>query len=445
MSENVEMNAQPVPLPLNVSELTIRAEGLVRRSVLPNGVRVLTEQMPGVRSASVGIWVQVGSRDEDPVRYGSTHFLEHLLFKGTTTRSALDIATAFDAVGGDHNALTGKESTCYYVRVRDQDVAMSIDILIDMVVSSLLDPDEFEMERGVILEELAMASDDPEDVVHERFAELVYPGHALGRPIGGTPETISAVSRDDVLAHYRSAYGPSSVIVTAAGAVEHDVVVARVVAAFESVGWMGAGAPASRRTDVLSSMPYTESHVGVLKTTEQTNVVLGVPGIGRSDPRRYSASVLNAVFGSGMSSRLFQEVREKRGLAYSVYSFVDAYSDAGAFGMYVGCQPQKAAEAVRVLRGEFARLAADGITEEELARGKGQVTGAAALGLEDPFARMNRLGRSELGNGEFVSLDATIAAIEQVTADGVHALAIDLAEKPLSFAEVGPSAGSDAR
>ncbi len=429
---------EPTLLPLDVAELTIPAEGLVRRSILPNGMRVLTEHMPGVRSASVGFWVQVGSRDEDPVRFGSTHFLEHLLFKGTTTRSALDIATSFDSVGGDNNALTGKEFTCYYARVRDHDVAMTLDILVDMIVSSVLDPDEFEMERGVIREELAMASDDPEDVAHEKFATLVYPNHPLGRPIGGTDATIAAVNRAEVLQHYRSNYGPSSIVVTAAGGVDHDMVVARLGEALAAAGWMDAGVPLPRRSNDLAVLTRTNDRLIVDKPTEQENIVIGGGGISRTDARRYASSILHATFGSGMSSRLFQEIREKRGLAYSVYSFGDSYSDAGAYGMYVGCQPGKAAEAIRVLTGELERLAADGITSDELERGKGQIAGATALGLEDSYARMNRLGRSEIGSGEFLSLDASIAAVEAVTTDDVHRLAQYLASQPLSLVAVGP-------
>lgn len=431
-------SASPTQLPLDIAEMTIPAEGLVRRTILPNGLRILTESMPGVRSASIGFWVQIGSRDEDPVRYGSTHFLEHLLFKGTPTRSALEIATHFDSIGGDHNALTGKELTCYYARVRDIDVPGSLEILIDMVVSSVLDPQEFELERGVILEELAMASDDPEDVAHERFAELAYPGHPLGRPIGGTQETIGAVTRAHVLEHYRASYWPGRIVFTAAGGVDHDAIVAQLAAAFSDAGLAAAGHPAPRRGVGPAAIGGGAGASVTRRPTEQENIVIGVPGISRSDPRRFALAILNAVFGTGMSSRLFQEVREKRGLAYSVYSFCDSYSDAGAVGMYVGCQPGKAAEAVRVLLGEFERLAADGISEEELRRGAGQLTGQAALGLEDSYARMNRLGRSEIGSGEFFGLDASIRQIEAVTVEEVSALAGELAGGPIRRVAVGP-------
>src|SRR3954468_4407829 len=228
-----------VALPLDLSELRITASGgsLVRRSVLPSGVRILSEHMPGAQSATVGFWVAVGSRDEQPVAYGSTHFLEHLLFKGTPTRTALDIAVSFDAVGGEHNAMMAKEYTCYYAKIRDQDLPMAVEVLADMFTSSVLDPTEFESERGVILEELAMADDDPSDAVSERFFEAVFGDHPLGRPIGGSPESIKAVSRDAVWKHYRSNYGPRDLVITVAGAVDHDELVVWVTRALERAGW----------------------------------------------------------------------------------------------------------------------------------------------------------------------------------------------------------------
>src|SRR5690606_29846618 len=240
-----------VQLPLDLADIRIDASGgtLVRRSVLPSGVRVLTEQVPGSQSATVGFWVAVGSRDEEPATYGSTHFLEHLLFKGTSRRSALDIAVSFDAVGGEHNALTAKEYTCYYAKVRDRDLPMAVEVLADMVTSSVLDAGEFESERGVILEELAMADDDPGDVASERLFEAVFGEHPLGRPIGGTPASITAVSRDAVLAHYRASYRPEDLVITVAGAVDHDALVTGVMAALAEAGWdpEAVAAPAARR------------------------------------------------------------------------------------------------------------------------------------------------------------------------------------------------------
>lgn len=434
---------EPVALPLDVSDLTIDAEARVRRTILPNGMRVLTENIPGMRSASIGFWVQVGSRDEDPVRFGSTHFLEHLLFKGTPTRSALDIASAFDAIGADNNALTGKEQTCYYARVRDRDLTTALRILVDMIVSSVLDAHEFELERGVILEELAMASDDPEDVVHERFATLVYPHAALGRPIGGTAETISAVERDQVWEHYRRWYSPSRIVCTVAGAVDHDALVGELSRLLELVGWTDSAPVVPRRSTERAPLPYRAASGVLAKHTEQENIVLGVPGIVRTDDRAYAMSVLHAVLGSGMSSRLFQQVRERRGLAYSVYSFGDAYSDGGSFGVYVGCQPGKAAEAIRVIRGELSDIASEGITEEELVRGRGQVAGASALRMEDSYARMGRLGRSEIGAGEFLTMDASLRKLEKVTCAQVQELAASLLAEPLSVSAVGPLSQED--
>jgi predicted Zn-dependent peptidase len=242
-----------VALPLDTAELSFTASGnaLVRRSVLPSGVRILSESVPGSRSSTIGYWVAVGSRDELPETYGSTHFLEHLLFKGTKTRSALDIAVAFDSVGGEHNAVTAKEYTCYYAKIQDRDLGMAVDVLADMFTSSLIDPGEFETERGVILEELAMADDDPADVTSERFFEAVLGEHPLGRPIGGSPETIEAVSREAVVGHYRANYRPQDLVITVAGAVDHDVLVAGVTAALERANWdlSTVAAPVTRRDE----------------------------------------------------------------------------------------------------------------------------------------------------------------------------------------------------
>ena len=312
-----------VALPLDLAELSFTAAGdsLVRRSVLPSGVRILTEHVPGARSATIGYWVAVGSRDEQVGTFGSTHFLEHLLFKGTTTRTALDIAVSFDAVGGEHNALTAKEYTCYYAKVRDQDLPMANDVLADMFVSSLIDPAEFENERGVILEELAMADDDPGDVTSERFFEAVFGQHPLGRPIGGSPESIQAVQRDAVWDHYRANYRAQDLVITAAGAVDHDVLVAGVSAALERGGWNlgAAGTPVGRRDATADVIERGSALVVVKRPIEQANIILGVAGMAASDDRRFTLSVLNSILGGGMSSRLFQEIREQRGLAYSVY------------------------------------------------------------------------------------------------------------------------------
>jgi len=436
-----------VPLPLDLPVLDVSASGgtRVRRSVLPSGVRVVSESVPGAQSATVGFWVAVGSRDEDPMTYGSTHFLEHLLFKGTPTRSALDIAVSFDAVGGDHNAVTSKEHTCYYAKVRDVDLPMAIDVLADMWTSSRIDPDEFESERTVILEELAMADDDPTDVVAERFFESVFGDHPLGRPIGGYPASIRAVTRAAVWGHYRRNYCPRDLVVTVAGAVDHDQLVAQVEVVLDRAGWdLGLVAtPVARRSEsVPASFSRGEAVRVVERPGEQVNLMLGVPGLSAVDSRRSTLAVLNSVLGGGMSSRLFQEVRERRGLAYSVYSFVSGYSDAGLVGFYAGCSPKRAADVASLMLGEFHRLAKGGITEDELHRAVGQLGGSSALALEDTDARMSRLGRSELTLGEFADLDETLRRLAGVTVDSVQTLAQELVTGALSVASVGPASAN---
>ncbi|TNU77290.1 insulinase family protein [Miniimonas arenae] len=432
-----------MPLPLGSTEeldLTLQDGSRLRRTVLEGGVRVLSETIPATRSVSISATVAVGSRDERDGHHGSTHFLEHLLFKGTHRRDALDIAAAFDAVGGEANAVTGKESTSYYARVLQADQAMATDVLLDMVTSATLDVEDVELERGVILEELAMADDDPNDVAHEAFAAAVLAGHPLGRPIGGTPETIRAVPRDAVWDHYRRTYTPAELVVTAAGAVDHDALCAMVRQGALDGGWeLARGArPAPRRTEQPpAEAPGTA--LTVHRSTEQATVVLGGRAIAADDERRFALSVLNAVLGGGMSSRLFQEIREKRGLAYSVYSFATSYTEAGYFGLAAGCQPARVAEVATLMAQEWRSLATDGVTPEELDRAIGQLVGSLVLGLEDTGSRMSRLSRAEVTLGQWWDVDETLAAIRAVTAEDVRALAVDLLARPRSLVVVGPA------
>jgi predicted Zn-dependent peptidase len=418
---------------------------IVRRTVLPGGVRVLSEAMPGLRSATIGFWVGVGSRDEATGHHGSTHFLEHLLFKGTGRRSAMDIASAFDAVGGEANAVTGKEHTSYYARVLDDDLPMAVDVLCDMVTSAKLAVGDVESERGVILEELAMNDDDPGDVAHERFAQAVLGSHPLGRPIGGTPDTIRAVGRADIAAHYAEHYKAPGLVVTVAGGVDHEHVCDLVQASLDRSGWSGSagGTPYARRPVGLSftDAPGAAARGGqivVNRPTEQANVVVGTTSLVATDPRRFAMSVLNAVLGGGMSSRLFQEIREIRGLAYSVYSFASGYSDSGYFGLYAGCTPAKVDEVISLLVRELHRLAEIGVPEEELVRAHGQLRGGLVLGLEDTGSRMSRLGKAELVHGEYIDLTEALDRIASVTAADVQTLAADLGARPLTLAVVGP-------
>ena len=435
-----------VPLPLEQNQpgdsLVHGSDGgsVVRRSVLPGGVRVLTEAMPGQRSATIGFWVGVGSRDEAPGQHGSTHFLEHLLFKGTKRRTALEIASAFDEVGGESNAATAKESTCYFARVLDTDLPMAIDVIADMITGAVLDPAEMEQERDVILEEIAMDSDDPTDVAHENFVAAVLGTHPLGRPIGGTPAAIRAVARDSVWAHYRRYYRPDELVITAAGGLEHDVVCRLVVDALHTAGWSlePDAAPVERRSTERAEITGTAGLHVVKRAVEQANIIMGCPTIVATDDRRFVMSVLNAVLGGGMSSRLFQEIREKRGLVYSTYSFASSYADAGYFGMYAGCTPSKVRQVLDLLGLELDKLADGGITDDELRKAVGQLCGGIVLALEDTGSRMSRLGRAELVSGEYQDIDETLRLIKAVTAQEVQDLAKELAAAPRTVTVVGP-------
>ena len=436
-----------LPIPADFTG-TIQDAGhgsVVRRSVLPGGVRVLTEAMPDQRSVTIGFWIAVGSRDEAEGGFGSTHFLEHLLFKGTPTRSAMDIATAFDRVGGESNASTAKESTCYHARVLDTDLPMAIDVITDMVTSALIDATELETERGVILEELAMDADDPIDTAHEALAAALLDGHELGRPIGGTAETINAVTRERVLEHYRQWYRPDELVVTAAGGLDHDEVCRLVVEALERSGWnLSDGAsPAPRRSHVYTGAGISEGLHRISRPVEQSSILVGGRSVHSLDPDRFALALMNSTLGGGMSSRLFQEIREKRGLAYNTYSFSAAYSDVGYFGLYAGCSPQKADSVAELMVSELERLAEHGITGEELERARGQLSGGTVLGLEDTGSRMSRLGRAELVTGEFVDLDGALDRLRAVTAAQVQTVAQRLAASPRATIMVGPDVSAD--
>ena len=424
----------------------------VRRSVLPGGVRLLTQRDRSVRSATIGLWLPVGSRDETPAHAGSTHVLEHLLFKGTRRRSAMDIATAFDEVGGDSNALTAKEHTLYYGRVRSADIPMAVDVLTDMITASLLEEDALATEREVILEELAMAEDDPTDVGYETFlADVLGPDTAIGRPVGGTAETVEALGIEDVRAHFTEHYRPDNLVVTAVGDLEHDELAALLAAGLRRGGWQladGALPDARPRTErgdpARAATGPAPSEVAALaphrlgRPTEQNHIYLGGHGITALSEDRHALSVLMSILGGGMSSRLFQNIREQRGLAYSVFSFSAGYRDAGLFGMYAACRPGRTAQVVELLAEELTRMGEQGIDELELARAKGQITGSFALGLEDTSSRMGRLGTIELVHGRYTSVDETLARIGAVGVDDVAALATRLAGSFSTRVEVGP-------
>ena len=410
--------------------------GLVRRTTLPGGLRVITEQVPGVRSVAFGVWVNVGSRDESGSMMGSAHYLEHLLFKGTHKRSALEISASIEAVGGDLNAFTTKEYTCYYARVLDTDLPLAIDVVCDVVTDALIRDDDVESERGVILEEIAMHEDEPSDLVHEEFAAAMFGDTPLGRPVLGTIDTITSISRSSINAFYRRKYRPEAMVIAAAGHLDHATVVRQVRAAFADVLDEAAEVKAPRK--VRRPRPHGAGMKVTTRATEQANLVLGVPGLTRSDPRRYAMSVLSTAFGGGMSSRLFQEIREKRGLAYSVYSYAQGYADDGVFGVYVGCLPTKVDSVLDVCMSELDRLAADGLTDDEIARGKGQVRGGTVLGQEDTGARMTRIAKSELHGEPLLSIDSLLDRVEVVTSQEIQDVARDLLSRPATLAVVGP-------
>ena len=394
--------------------------------------------MAGVRSASVGVWLGVGSRDETPRLSGGCHFLEHLLFKGTPSRSALDISVALDEVGGEFNAFTAKEYTCFHARVLDVDLPLALEVLGDMVTSSLLTAEDVEAEREVILDEIAMHDDDPEDVVTNLHARLAYGASPLGRPIAGTAASIAALTREQVVRFYRRHVRPENVVVAAAGNVDHEDVVRRVAAAFSGGGWLAGGAAPTppRRGEFRRTAGGTGT---VTRPFEQVNLVLGHDGLSRTDERRYALGVLNAALGGGPSSRLFQEVRERRGLAYSVYSYASHHADAGTFCVGAGCLPGKLDELLRVIRAELASLAEHGISDDELRRGKGQLRGGLVLGLEDSGSRMSRIAKAELLYDELPSVEEMIARIDAVTLTEVHDLAGSLIGRRETLAVVGPA------
>jgi predicted Zn-dependent peptidase len=412
----------------------------VRRTVLPGGLRVVTETMPGVRSATVGAWIGVGSRDEAPTLSGASHFLEHLLFKGTPSRSAMDISVALDTVGGEFNAFTAKEYTCFHARVLDSDLPLAVDVLGDMITSSLITAEDVEAEREVILDEIAMHDDDPDDVVHNLYAEKAWSGTPLGRPIAGTVASIESLNRAQIVRYYRTRYRPENIVIAAAGNVDHASVVRLVRKAFGRSNFL---ADTSVRPQVprRGDRPRKTSagEIVLNRSFEQVNLVLGVNGLVRTDDRRYALGVLNAVLGGGTSSRLFQEVRERRGLAYSVYSFASHYSDSGMFGVGVGCLPARMDDVLEVVRSEMQLLAERGITAEELERGKGQLRGGLVLSMEESGTRMSRIAKAELLYDELPGIDEVISRINAVTVEDVQLLAKELFDQPETLAVVGPS------
>ncbi|HEX5143856.1 MAG TPA: pitrilysin family protein [Mycobacterium sp.] len=411
-------------------------EQAVRRTLLPGGLRVVTEFVPSVRSASVGVWVGVGSRDEGPSVAGAAHFLEHLLFKSTPTRTSVEIAQAVDAVGGELNAFTSKEHTCYYAHVLDTDLALAVDLVADVVLNGQCAAGDVEVERDVVLEEIAMRDDDPEDTLGDEFLSAMFGDHPVGRPVIGSMDSITAMTRDQLHSFHVRRYTPERMVVAVAGNIDHDEVVALVREHFSARLVKGRVPQAPRRG--AGRVPGKPTLSLIKRDAEQTHMLLGVRTPGRHWEHRWALSVLNAALGGGLSSRLFQQIRESRGLAYSVYSTVDMFSECGALSVYAASLPERFADVASVTADVLSAVARDGITADECRIAKGSLRGGLVLGLEDSASRMNRIGRSELNYGEHRGLSQALASIDSVTLDEVNAVARNLLRKPQGAAVLGP-------
>jgi predicted Zn-dependent peptidase len=415
----------------------------IDRTEFTSGLRVVTERMPSVRSVTIGIWVLAGSRDEQPRISGASHFLEHLLFKGTKRRTALDIAEAFDAAGGDLNAFTAKEFTCYYARVLDRDLEMAIDHLADMLQHSVIRTTDLDAERQVILEEINMHEDSPDEVVHDLFTETLWPDHPLGRPILGTAGTIRAATRGQVAGYYRRHYIPKNFVVAVAGNVEHDHLVRLLRNRMETGRALRPGSASSGRLRSAGHAPPPSGRRLVKRRkTEQAHICLGTNGLSRTDPDRFAFLIANTALGGGMSSRLFQEIREKRGLAYNTYCYNAEYTDAGQFTAYAGTTPSRAEEVVGLLRRELGGMAANGLTQAEFDRAKSHVKGSVVLSLEDPGSRMSRLGKSEIAHGEILTMSQLLKRVDRVTLADANRVATRVLSQPMTLTVLGPFGAS---
>jgi predicted Zn-dependent peptidase len=410
----------------------------VRRTVLPSGLRIVTEEVSSVRSAAVGIWVNVGSRDEAPAVAGASHFLEHLLFKGTQRRNALEISSAIESVGGEMNAFTSKEYTCFYARVIDSDLPMAVDVISDLITSSIVTAEDVDAERKVVLEEIAMRDDDPSDLVHDLYAETYYGDTPLGRPILGTIDSINEMSRNSVFNYYKKRYLPQDLVIAVAGNIKHKRVVAMVEEALSRDNFLDvSGTPQIRANTPIKRSK--QGRVGIIyRKSEQAHMFYGMEGVTRNDDRRFTMGVLSAALGGGMSSRLFQEIREKRGLAYSVYSYAQQFAGSGQIGFYAGCNPSKAIEVVNIIQEVLADVADNGMTHEEIERAKGAVRGSLVLSQEDSGSRMSRIGKSEIVYGEIMGFDEILKAVARVTPEDIRVIANEFLTKTPTLGVVGP-------
>ena len=409
------------------------------RTVLSSGLRIVTEEERSVRSAAFGIWVNVGSRDETVSTAGASHFLEHLLFKGTKKRSSLEISSAIEAVGGETNAFTSKEYTCFYARVIDKDLPLAIDVISDLITSSVVKAADVDAERKVVLEEIAMRDDDPSDFIHDLFLEKYYGDTPLGRSILGTVKSIKSMSRNTVFNYYRNRYKPEDLVVSVAGNVKHKNVVAMVEEALSKDNFLDQPKKDFKVRISPQIKVAGKGEVTLLeRKTEQAHIIYGVPGVARDDKRRFALGILSSALGGGMSSRLFQEIREKRGLAYSTYAYSQQFAGSGVLSFYVGCKPNKAQEAIKIIQSILYDVAENGLTSDEISRAKGAVSGSLVLSQEDTGSRMTRIGKSELVYGQVLSFDEILREISSVTPEQIKEIASESLPTSPTLAVVGP-------
>lgn len=405
---------------------------MVKKEVQPNGIRIVTESVPHVESISVGIWVASGARDENPSNGGISHFIEHMLFKGTETRSAKQIAGEFDSIGGQVNAFTDKEYTCYFSKILSEHMTIAVDVLADMFLNSVLDPQEMTLEKNVVLEEIKRHEDTPDDLVHDVFAQSVWNSHPLGNSILGSQESVGSLTRDDLVEFIRNRYRPDSIIVSAAGNLVHEEIAEKIGSLFGHIE--------GKKASVEQAVPTFSSDVVMTdKSTEQVHFCIGAQGYSQLDLERYTLAVIDTTLGGGMSSRLFQEIRENRGLAYAIGSYSAAYREGGLFTVYGGTSIENIEEVIQLVKREFADVLKNNITEEEMNRAKNQIRGALVLSQESMSSRMIRMAKSELYLGRMIPLEELISFILKVTHDDVAQVAQQLfSQDTFPIAAIGP-------
>lgn len=404
---------------------------MVKKDILPNGIRVVTETVPYVHSVSIGIWVKSGARDEDDCNRGISHFIEHMLFKGTETRTAKQIADEFDSVGGHLNAFTEKEYACYFAKILKEHFPPAVEVLADMFLNSIFDPAEIVLEKNVVLEEIKRHEDSPDDLVHDMFAQTVWNEHPLGRSVIGVRESVEGLVRDDLVEFMQSHYTPGNVVIAAAGNLAHEGLVEQVSRLF---GAMDGFARAPARTAPLFS---TETKL-TTKSTEQVHFCIGTRGFSQLDDEKYPLAIIDATLGGGMGSRLFQEIRERRGLVYAIGSYSTSYSEGGLFAVYGGTSLENVGEVLTLVRAEFEDLRRSGVSESELNRAKNQIRGVLVLGQENMSSRMVRLGKSELYFGRVIPIEELIEKITKVADEDVRRVAECIFESEFPMAAIGP-------